>query len=131
MADPVQTALEVAHSGPIHGSTPGRVDTIEMSVPGESFIVPADVVSALGEGNTHAGFKVLGQMFPAPPQGRAMGGPVPIITAAGEYAVHPSHVQRVGGGDFKKGHEALRDFVSIVRAKHIKTLQRLPKPVRG
>lgn len=128
--DPISAALAVAHTGPIRGSDPGRVDTHDISVPGESYIVPADVVSALGQGNTEHGFSILSKVFPPT---RAMGGrtAVPIVAASGEYAIAPEHVARIGGGDVMKGHKALREAMTIIRNKHIQTLKKLPKPARG
>ena len=38
---------------------------------------------------------------------------------------------RLGGGDLKKGHSRLDTFVRAERKKLVKTLKRLPGPVRG
>ena len=127
----IAAALEVATAGSLRHHGPGRTDDLEINVPGESFVVPADVVSALGQGNTEAGFKALEKLFPTPPQQRAKGGEVPIIAAGGQFIVTPEHVKRTGGGDMKRGHKALEDFVKIVRKKHIKTLRKLPAPAKG
>lgn len=54
-------------AGMIKSSIPGRTDKIPMSVPPGSYILPADVPSALGEGNTMAGEKILGTMFRSGP----------------------------------------------------------------
>jgi hypothetical protein len=45
----------------IHSAVPGRVDRIPMRARSGSFILPADVVSGLGQGNTYAGAKMWGQ----------------------------------------------------------------------
>lgn len=127
----VEAALEVARAGALRHHGPGRTDDLKISVPAESFVVPADIVSALGEGNTENGFKKLEHMFPAPPVERAAGGKVPIVAAGGEFIVHPEHVRRVGGGDLKRGHKALEDMVKIIRAKTIKKLKKLPGPAKG
>lgn len=124
----IEAALEVARSGALRHSDPGRTDTLKISVPSESFVVPADVVSAIGEGNTENGFKKLTQMYPPPPPQYAAGGKVPIMAASGEFIIHPDHVKRIGGGDMKKGHAALNDFVGIVRKKTIKKIKSLPGP---
>lgn len=132
MIDPVEAALEIARTGAIKHDDPGRTDTVNMSVPAESFVIPADIVSSLGEGNTAAGFKVLEKMFPPSVQPHlAQGGKVPVVVAGGEYVVGPEHIKKAGGGDLKKGHEVLRSFVAKQRAKTIKTLKKLPKPVKG
>lgn len=129
--DPVQAALEIARTGSLPHAGPGRHDDLNISVPGESFVVPADIVSALGEGNTLSGFKVLETMFP--PSGNQGGenGKVPIVAAGGEYIVGPEHVARLGKGDLKKGHSRLRQFVKELRAANVKRLKALPPPVRG
>ncbi len=51
-------------SGPLLGATDGRADDVNTSVPNGSHIIPADIVSALGEGNSVAGAAKLGKMFP-------------------------------------------------------------------
>ena len=52
-------------TGPLLGATDGRADDVKTSVPDGSHIVPADVVGALGEGNSVAGAAKLSKMFPA------------------------------------------------------------------
>ena len=144
------------HAGMIKSSIPGRTDKIPMSVPPGSYILPADVPSALGEGNTMAGEKILGTMFKSGPyspgstqsiSGKlpkaragfgkfADGGEVeqtenediPIIAAGGEYVIHPEQVATIGNGDMKAGHRVLDQFVLSVRKKHIDTLKKLKPP---
>lgn len=132
MIDPVESALQLAgkpHVGPINSHVAGRTDHIKMSVPPESFVVPADVVSGLGEGNTANGMKVLSKLFgmeaPAP---RAAGGSVPIAAAGGEFVIPPEKVSEIGSGDMKRGHQILDHFVRHARADTIKTLRGLPGP---
>ncbi len=140
-------------AGMIKSSIPGRTDKIPMGVPPGSYILPADVPSALGEGNTMAGEKILGTMFKSGPyspgassfagkqpkakfamprlRGKADGGEVediPIIAAGGEYVIHPEQVAEIGHGDMKAGHKALDLFVLKVRKEHIRTLKTLKPP---
>lgn len=129
--DSVQAALEIARAGSLRGDSPGRHDNQNISVPSESFVIPSDTVSAIGQGNTEAGFKVLEAMFPPAPVARNKGGAVPIVAANGEFIVSPEQVARLGGGDLKRGHGVLRAFVKHARAEHIKTLKGLPGPARG
>jgi hypothetical protein len=136
------------HTGPIHSSVAGRTDHLPMHVPSGSYVLPADIVSASGEGNTIAGFKHARRVFggnpygggSAPygqsggPYGMAKGGStegdggVPIVAAGGEYVVHPDAVREVGGGDLDMGHKVLDEFVKRIRKELVKTLKGLPGP---
>lgn len=127
------------HTGPIHSPVAGRTDHLPMHVPAGSYVIPADVVSGYGEGNTMAGFKRLNMTFGhkgGAPKGRAEGGaamagePVPIVAAGGEYVIHPDAIINIGGGDMDRGHRELDAFVKASRAKTVKTLQKLPGPVK-
>lgn len=51
------------HTGPINSSVAGRTDHIPAHVESGSYVVPADIVSAYGEGNTLAGFKIMNRLF--------------------------------------------------------------------
>jgi len=144
----------VAHSGPIHSLVAGRTDHLPMHVQSGSYVLPADIVSAMGEGNTMAGFKAVKIAFDGMPYdsgsapygenmnqisgadlpGKAEGGGVkesalvPIVAAGGEYVLSPEHVSKVGKGNLEDGHKILDLFVNKMRNKHIKTLQKLPGP---
>jgi hypothetical protein len=144
------------HSGIINMAVGGRTDHIPMNVMEGSYVLPADIVSGLGEGNTMAGSKILDQMmktgpagvalpkfrasprFPEPPKPMAARGgmmsqpapsrPVPIIAAGGEYVVPPDAVRDLGKGDLSAGHDYLDNFVKYVRGHLVKTLSKLPGP---
>jgi hypothetical protein len=58
----------------------------------------------------------------------ANGGTVPIVAAGGEYVIPPHAVAGFGKGSLDTGHRVLDEFVKHVRAKTIKTLQKLPGP---
>ena len=147
------------HVGPIHSSVAGRTDHLKMNVPSGSYVIPADIISAMGEGNTMAGFKLAEKTFSKPaswmgggPYGESMepynepttpygvempskaaGGSssgVPIVAAGGEYVIHPEDVRHLGNGDMEAGHRHLDAFVKRMRARTIATLQRLPGPKR-
>jgi len=124
------------HTGPIHSPVAGRTDHLPMHVPAGSYVIPADVVSGFGEGNTMAGFKALNRTF-----GRHGGKPhfaaggaaedgeaVPIVAAGGEYVIHPHAIKIIGGGDMKAGHAELDKFVVLGRNKIVKTMKNLPGP---
>lgn len=121
---------QVCHVGPIPSAVGGRTDHLPMHVRSGSYVIPADIVSSLGEGNTMNGFKVLDSMFSShQDDGRyAAGGTVPIVAAGGEYVIPPHVVAGLGKGDLDKGHKNLDDFVKGYRKKTIKTLQKLPGP---
>jgi hypothetical protein len=139
------------HVGPIHSPVAGRTDHLPMHVPGGSYVIPADIISAMGEGNTMAGFRVAKIIFSGNPYkaagapygaagapygaelprraaGGAAGGPVAIVAAGGEYVIHPDDVVGIGEGDLDEGHKTLDSFVRKMRAKTVQTLQKLPGP---
>lgn len=134
------------HSGPIHSPVAGRTDHLPMHVASGSYVIPADIISAMGEGNTMAGFKVANTIFSRIPgmtgtpgadaqlglPGKAEGGgiedAVPIVAAGGEYVITPDDVRRIGEGDLDRGHQELDLFVKAMRAKTINTLKNLPGP---
>lgn len=70
-----QEAKNVFREGMLHSSVPGRTDKLPISVNGGSYIVPADIVSALGQGNSLSGNSIIRKMFNSSPYGL----PVPHI----------------------------------------------------
>lgn len=163
MPDPIQTAVEMArtprrrktkvHKGPIHSAVAGRTDHLPMHVASGSYVIPADIISAMGEGNSMAGFKIAKSIFErvgpydqptgALPYGasempygqraphKAEGGAtdaVPIVAAGGEYVIPPEDVAHIGSGSLDDGHKILDAFVKKMRKKTIRTLQSLPGP---
>ena len=54
------------HAGPISSGVSGRTDHLPMNVKSGSHVLPADVIAALGEGNTVSGFKVARDLFAVP-----------------------------------------------------------------
>jgi hypothetical protein len=61
-------------TGPILGQGGGRTDDVPMHVPSGSYVVPADIVSHIGDGNSVNGLAVLKAMFQPHPFG-ASGAP--------------------------------------------------------
>lgn len=127
--------MSTIHAGAIRSPIAGRTDKVPLSVGSNSFVIPADIVSALGEGNTEAGYRHLDSALHLSKPKRASGGKVgkgvDILAAGGEYVVSPEDCLRIGGGDVKKGHAILDKFVRSERAKLRKTLKKLPGPVKG
>jgi Family of unknown function (DUF6496) len=64
-------------------------------------------------------------------KGDHVGHPVDVVVAGGEYTIPAEVVQEIGGGDIKRGHKILDDWVLSTRKKHIKTLQKLPGPAKA
>ena len=126
-----------AFSGYIHGDTGGRTDNKDISVESGSFVIPADIISGIGKGNSIAGAAALHKLFGmdeapmAKAAGGAVGEPVPIVAASGEMVLPPSKVAEIGGGDIDHGHAILDQFVVHQRKKTIKQLKRLPKPKKN
>lgn len=131
--------------GALVGPTPGRADAISTKVPNGSHILPADTVSALGQGNSMSGFNRLASAFPASarvghPFGQrgkrmARGGDphkdkdlVDVNLSHGEFRILPEDVIAIGGGDRERGHEILDKFILHVRNKQINKLKKLPGP---
>lgn len=116
------------HVGPIHSAVAGRTDHLPMNVPSGAYVIPADIVSALGEGNTMAGFEILNDMFGIQKVG---GEPAAeIVAAGGEYVIAPASIDRIWG-DMDAGHSALDGFVTKYRDQTVKTLKKLPGPHKG
>lgn len=57
------------HYGLIATGVPGRTDRHALDVPAGSYVLPADVVSGVGEGNTMAGAAVIDRMLHSAPYG--------------------------------------------------------------
>jgi len=143
--------------GLIHSSTGGRTDHLPLAVPVDSHVIPADVVSGIGQGNSLNGAMLLDRMFHAGPWGaraaKVAGArppmqlpekTTPIMAAGGEYLVRPEAVALLGreakrieprkhGGkaDLQAGHDAIDAFILRARRRTIATTRRLPGPVKG
>jgi len=158
-AQPADPAMRVArevtaeggddvHIGAIRSSVAGRTDHHPMVVPSGCYVIPADIVSSLGEGNTESGFAVLEHMFPASASlekagtaggngdRRAEGGmvsdtgqPVDIMAAGGEFVIAPADIEKQWGS-LQDGHAVLDHFVKTQRKTLIKTLKGLPGPAQ-
>jgi hypothetical protein len=150
MFDKALQIAQRAKGGSLLNDVPGRTDRINTKVKSGSYVIPADIVSGLGEGNTIAGTKKLQHMFNSGPFGiklpklkvkkpkrKAFGGPiagfsepVPVVVAGGEYIIDPEHVRELGQGDIDAGHKALDEWVKTMRKDLINTLKRLPGPAK-
>lgn len=115
-------------TGAVRGKTTGRSDKLAVSVPPGSYVIPADVVAALGDGNSEAGLAKLEGQFRARKAGYAAGGGVPIQISDGEFVIDPSSVAALGGGDAEYGHSVLDEFVVQTRAEYADHLRNIPGP---
>jgi hypothetical protein len=180
--------------GLVASSVPGRTDRHNVDLPAGSYVLPADVVSGLGEGNSMAGAGLIDKMLASGPwgskitpirapntiphapsayqsaegnyqmhnmvansqlaDGGSSGGQakasepnkkVPAVIAGGEFVIPPKMIAYhplLGNGDpsntdpahyanhLKHGHETLDAWVKLARKDHIKTLEKLPGPVK-
>lgn len=85
------------HSGAIHSAVAGRTDHLPMHVASGSYVIPADIISAMGEGNSMAGFKVAQSIFSAPDITTGS----PYDEAGAPYGGDIPH--KAGGGSTSKG----------------------------
>jgi len=82
------------HTGAIHSSVAGRTDHLPIHVPSGAYVIPADIVSGMGEGNTIAGFKHMRRIFGDMPRGA---GPEAYGHAGGPYGKAGSPYDHAGG----------------------------------
>lgn len=96
-----------AESGFLSTAGPGRGDNIEINPPVNSYVLPADVVAGLGQGNSLAGAKALEAALAVGPHG------IPMPRASGRHTMPspppPYHAPDPGfpyhgnGGDYGTG----------------------------
>lgn len=102
------------HKGPIHSSVAGRTDHLPMHVASGSYVIPADIISAMGEGNSMAGFKIAKSIFSVSgPYDQGTGMPY----GGGEMPYGQPVPRKAGGGGADSGKAAsqytgLRDMVN-------------------
>lgn len=139
----------ILHEGFLNSDVPGRTDKLPIAVQGGAYVLPADHVAALGQGNSIAGANFVNKMFKMGPYGMPTGGvhsakanvphlhmkthggvhrhTTPIVAAGGEIVIPPHKIiERFG--DLSHGHKALDAWVKRTRKKHIKTLRNLKPP---
>ena len=106
-----------AHVGPIHSPVAGRTDHLPMHVKSGSYVIPADIISSMGEGNTMAGFKNAKLLFggtpfkskmPNPTKGSPYSSGMPDLTAGTPYG---ADMPKAGGGSATK-----HELVPIIAA---------------
>lgn len=143
-AMPLAEENPIVQGGFLSSAIPGRTDRLATRVPSGSHIIPADVVSALGQGNSLAGARHLDQTMHALSSAFARGGTVrshphrreapehePVLLAGGEYVVPPEEVEAIGHGDRERGHDTLDKMIVRVRKREAKRMLSLPGPKKG
>jgi hypothetical protein len=83
--------------GFLHTAGPGRSDNLNIHPHADSYVLPADVVSGMGEGNSLAGAKALETTF----NGSTGPGGIPMPTAT--HTGHRMGAPRLGAGGFGHG----------------------------
>lgn len=138
-ADTPQGASPQLGHGLISSPVAGRTDRLPVNAKPDSYVIPADVVSGLGQGNTLAGERIwdaILQPYAAeaakyPANGSSANQhSVPIIVAGGEIAVDPAFVWAIGHGDTNAGHKTLDRMVVDIRKQVVKQIKNLPGPVK-
>ena len=102
------------HVGPIHSPVAGRTDHLPVHVVSGSYVLPADIISGMGEGNTMAGFKVAKDLFGQ----KFYGGytsRTPYVSEGLPYGVTSPH-RRSGGRADNHEHWDDRNLVPVVVA---------------
>lgn len=96
-----QEARGIAREGLLSGSSPGRADKLPINVPSGAYVIPADVVSGFGQGNTQSGALALGKMFGTGPLG------MPTLKGGAGRGRGPKvsigHASRIGTSKMPKG----------------------------
>ena len=67
------SAIGLSRQGMINSAVPGRTDKLNLNVPTGSYIIPADIPGAIGQGNSLAGAAILDKMFKSGPYGMNLG----------------------------------------------------------
>jgi len=86
------------HTGPIHSVVAGRTDHLPMHVPTGAYVLPADIVSSHGEGNTINGFKNLESVFGFMGGSPYHQGAMPFGQGSGVYGGAGAY-HKAGGGE--------------------------------
>jgi len=140
--------------GLLNSAVPGRTDQLPTTVAAGSHVIPADVISGLGQGSTMSGANIFNHILKTGPwatqnlplhhgsgtprapatfhqqakKGGAEHKPTKIIAAGGEVVVSPDDVRAIGGGDIDKGHKLLDNMIRTIRKQVAKQMLKLPGP---
>lgn len=114
--------------GLIQSDVAGRTDRIPHAVAADSFVIPADVVSGLGQNNTLAGSKILNAMFSSGPYGTALPhgarGAHLATPRAPKLSFHAMSLRRADGGNAGVSNVMVAGGEYIVPRHHVEALGR-------
>lgn len=112
----------VNHSQSFKGKSKGQQDNLKKDLPTKAYIIPADVVSMNGDGNTKAG-QDLFKKFEKKVQSKYTGmrvnrkiSKMKAMTSDGEYQVSPLTVTILGKGNNSHGAKMLDSALPAIRA---------------
>ena len=114
-------------SGPIMHDGGGRSDDVSANLSEGSYVIPAMAVSALGQGNTDAGMRILSEMFGGGEQQDGRDG-VDAMVSGGEFVIPAVKVAELGNGDPEAGADILDQFIMSIRGEQVQNLQTTPGP---
>lgn len=124
------TSRRMGRHGLLSSPVAGRTDKLAISPAAGSYVIPADVVSGLGEGNTLAGANIMQKILDTGPHGLKMPvashnhmGPPRAPPAYNEETEHLSNTSRLvpnaAGGRIQRrsrgGYASLQDFINGVQ----------------
>jgi len=108
-------ARGLAHSGMIKSAVPGRTDKLPITVGGGAYVLPADHVSAIGQGNSAAGADILNKTFKMGPYATSGIGKISTNLKAGRAPV-PKLGRMTATPKFARGGHRPGRHVPIVAA---------------
>jgi hypothetical protein len=115
----------------LKGDESGQADNIYVKVPEHTFIIDAQTVSLIGDGNSENGALKLQEMIDQIPSVKVEKFPdVDCALAAGEFAITPEKVAGYGNGDIRKGIEILKSFVKEIKKYKKLEVKTIPKPTK-
>jgi hypothetical protein len=126
--------VPIQEEGLVDSATPGRADLLHVRVRRGSYVIPADVVSGVGQGNTDAGVRILesrlssGELPGLARGGLAAADLVEVRLSGGEYVLNPETVEVLGQGHHEAGAKRLDGFIARVREHVMKKAATMPAP---
>jgi 8-oxo-dGTP pyrophosphatase MutT (NUDIX family) len=115
-------------TGFLGGNTLGRADSIKTQAPAGSYILPADVIAGLGEGNSNAGSRVFDEILHTLPYGiqgsRQPGGRGPPTAQRMSFPRNESKGGAVKSDTVEPVDVLLSDGERVVMPSHVKAIGR-------